>query len=254
MNRNVPKLEKFLKKTECMQCCRNLKLESFLIMPIQRLPRYILLLKELQKYTHSQHPDYEHIAAALEVMGSLASKLNESQRMKESSDKINEIKSEVRGAQLPLESLFIFEGALMCKTEKVNTTPKMLVKLHVRRASLQLEQSHESKWAEVFVYLFRDMMLCAKKLGKNNKRGQNSSNTLMRTVSEVFHGKGYYKFSQIKAIPLANMELKIENDDTTKFTVTSEKEVHEFKVLTAQAWVSWMDALEKTDLSIRVIM
>ena len=29
--------------------CRNLNLKSFLIMPIQRIPRYVLLLKELIK-------------------------------------------------------------------------------------------------------------------------------------------------------------------------------------------------------------
>ncbi|KAI6661568.1 hypothetical protein LOD99_13441 [Oopsacas minuta] len=43
----------------CMESpsCRGLDLCAFLLTPIQRLPRYLLLLKELIKYTDSSHPD-----------------------------------------------------------------------------------------------------------------------------------------------------------------------------------------------------
>jgi hypothetical protein len=33
-------------------------LADFLIMPVQRIPRYSLLLKELVKVTSADHPDY----------------------------------------------------------------------------------------------------------------------------------------------------------------------------------------------------
>lgn len=36
-------------------------LSSFLIMPIQRIPRYELLLRELKKKTPEQHPDFDKI-------------------------------------------------------------------------------------------------------------------------------------------------------------------------------------------------
>lgn len=35
-----------------------MSLESFLIMPIQRLPKYELIFKDLLKKTDSDHPDY----------------------------------------------------------------------------------------------------------------------------------------------------------------------------------------------------
>ena len=43
----------------CMEspCCRGLDLCAFLLTPIQRLPRYLLLLNELIKFTDSSHPD-----------------------------------------------------------------------------------------------------------------------------------------------------------------------------------------------------
>lgn len=37
---------------------RLMGLESFLVKPIQRLPKYVLLLKELVKHTFEFHPDY----------------------------------------------------------------------------------------------------------------------------------------------------------------------------------------------------
>lgn len=48
--------------------CENLTLESFLVGPVQRIPRYKLLLDELRKHTAEDHPDYGNIAAACETV------------------------------------------------------------------------------------------------------------------------------------------------------------------------------------------
>eukprot|EP00698_Gefionella_okellyi_P023295 TRINITY_DN7914_c0_g1_i1.p1 TRINITY_DN7914_c0_g1~~TRINITY_DN7914_c0_g1_i1.p1 ORF type:complete len:608 (+),score=127.39 TRINITY_DN7914_c0_g1_i1:57-1880(+) len=47
---------------------RGLDLTAFLIMPIQRLPRYALLLHELLKVTWQKHDDYIHLQRALEAI------------------------------------------------------------------------------------------------------------------------------------------------------------------------------------------
>lgn len=39
----------------------NLDLEDYLIKPVQRLPKYVLLLKLLLKKTPNDHPDYKNI-------------------------------------------------------------------------------------------------------------------------------------------------------------------------------------------------
>lgn len=41
--------------------CGKLWLEDHLITPIQRIPRYILLFRELQKRTPPAHPDFNDI-------------------------------------------------------------------------------------------------------------------------------------------------------------------------------------------------
>jgi len=63
-----------------------LGLQSYLIMPVQRLPRYILLLNELVKHTEESHPDWELLHNALK-------------RSKELTDEINIIKRETEEKQ-----------------------------------------------------------------------------------------------------------------------------------------------------------
>jgi hypothetical protein len=59
-------------------------LDSFLIMPVQRIPRYILLLSELKKHTPSDHPDYPKITEAWTSMQEVANYVNEKKRESES--------------------------------------------------------------------------------------------------------------------------------------------------------------------------
>ena len=42
---------------------KKMGLENLLIMPVQRLPRYNLLLRDLLKQTKDDHPDYEGLTA-----------------------------------------------------------------------------------------------------------------------------------------------------------------------------------------------
>jgi len=57
-----------------------LDLVSLLIMPVQRVPRYLLLLRELQKCTPDEHPDTPHLKEAAQAIGDLATYINEKQR------------------------------------------------------------------------------------------------------------------------------------------------------------------------------
>ena len=49
--------------------CRGLaSLPAFLISPVQRLPRYLLLLKDLFKCTPEDHPDYQNVQKAYDSL------------------------------------------------------------------------------------------------------------------------------------------------------------------------------------------
>lgn len=58
--------------------CGGLDLGAFLLTPVQRVPRYILLMKQLLKYTEPQHPDYQHLHACLERLRDFLARLNDS--------------------------------------------------------------------------------------------------------------------------------------------------------------------------------
>lgn len=78
-------------------------ISHYLIMPIQRPPRFLMLLGELVKYTPSTHIDYASLKRSVQKMSALASYLNEARRISETETKVEEITSRFGG---PL----IFDG------------------------------------------------------------------------------------------------------------------------------------------------
>ncbi|KAJ6236823.1 faciogenital dysplasia protein [Anaeramoeba flamelloides] len=60
--------------------CKGQALQSLLIMPIQRLPRYVLLLGELTKKTLPTHPDYVSLKKAFDEIKLVTGEVNETKR------------------------------------------------------------------------------------------------------------------------------------------------------------------------------
>ncbi len=82
------KFQQFCAETTKDKRVRGQQLASFLIMPIQRIPRYKLLLDELLKRTEATHPDHEIISKALVGVGAVATHINEAVRQRENRDAI----------------------------------------------------------------------------------------------------------------------------------------------------------------------
>lgn len=79
--RNSSPAAVFLSAPETIQSAGGLTFNSFLIMPIQRLPRYELLLKSLLDNTSRRHPDFEATVAAWQSIRSLNQELNHRARL-----------------------------------------------------------------------------------------------------------------------------------------------------------------------------
>jgi len=86
-----PIFDAFLSETMKSPECNKLDIYSYLIMPIQRLPRYQLLLADLVKNTLKSHPDYYNLVGALEKIKGVAEYINEEKRKAEQIEKILEI-------------------------------------------------------------------------------------------------------------------------------------------------------------------
>jgi FYVE/RhoGEF/PH domain-containing protein 5/6 len=108
--------QRFLRERGEIAEVRGLELRSYLIMPIQRVPRYILLLEELLKHTHEQprpHPDRESIVRALQLIRDAAAEINEGIRDAQASKRMIEIQSKIPDRKIIFpERKHIIDGAL----------------------------------------------------------------------------------------------------------------------------------------------
>jgi hypothetical protein len=72
-------------------------LSHFLIQPIQRMPRYIMLLDQLIKYTPPHHIDHGNMTKALDKMKQITEYLNEAKRSAESANKLVDVELKLTG-------------------------------------------------------------------------------------------------------------------------------------------------------------
>ena len=68
---------------------------NLLILPIQRVTRYVMLLSDLVKHTEPSHPDSEALSAALTNMRKLSFDVNEAKRREESMTKMFQIQKSI---------------------------------------------------------------------------------------------------------------------------------------------------------------
>ncbi len=150
----------FIRGVELQKQCHGLRLLSFLIMPVQRIPRYKMLLTELIKVTHQQHPDFSNLKKSHFLISSVASHLNND--MKE---------QEIRKATMDVASQFDALSLL---------TPS---RLYVKHAVLKKVCRHASK-PFTFV-LFNDLIIYGSpKLGiKNYAPNGEKYHSLHRQIS-----------------------------------------------------------------------
>ncbi|ELP88827.1 Rho/RAC guanine nucleotide exchange factor, putative [Entamoeba invadens IP1] len=126
---SIAKLEKSEEATAYLEQCR-LKIEgpsqqplrSLLIMPVQRIPRYVLLIKDLLKNTDESHKDHKTLEIVLGEMEDLAKVCNAALVNTERMMKMFKIRDSIRGYEGELinsSRYFIKEGFLTKQCRKV---------------------------------------------------------------------------------------------------------------------------------------
>ncbi|XP_062512581.1 FYVE, RhoGEF and PH domain-containing protein 6-like [Corticium candelabrum] len=108
------KFDGFKRAQECRPECSGLSLLSLLIMPVQRVPRYKLLLEELLKYTPHDDLDWIKLDAACKKIGEVAIHINEHIRQHENFQEMLRIQRSLSGVPdiLVPGRRFIKEGCL----------------------------------------------------------------------------------------------------------------------------------------------
>ncbi|XP_063928042.1 rac guanine nucleotide exchange factor JJ-like isoform X2 [Zophobas morio] len=120
-------------------------LSDLLIMPIQRIPRYSLLLQALKKSTSRSHPDYQGLTSSIAIVDDIAMQVNEGQRHAENMEEFYNLLQRIKGEEHPE-----VEGREFVMMDKV----------------VELYDSYKlRRW--VYLVLFKDFLLCTKFAKKN---------------------------------------------------------------------------------------
>eukprot|EP00027_Filamoeba_sp_ATCC50430_P004689 CAMPEP_0168564432 /NCGR_PEP_ID=MMETSP0413-20121227/13246_1 /TAXON_ID=136452 /ORGANISM="Filamoeba nolandi, Strain NC-AS-23-1" /LENGTH=1024 /DNA_ID=CAMNT_0008596111 /DNA_START=188 /DNA_END=3258 /DNA_ORIENTATION=- len=137
----------FIKKAEQDPLCNMQDVEGFLIQPIQRIPRYRLLLEDLRKHTDPTHPDYEDLNKSVTKIKAITKYINEQKRAVENALIVEKIQATLTGKPVELRGRhFIREGTL----------------------EVQLQNS-KAKPQQKFFFLFNNLMLMCEEKKKKSK-------------------------------------------------------------------------------------
>ncbi|EQC40892.1 hypothetical protein SDRG_01957 [Saprolegnia diclina VS20] len=129
-----PKFAAFVQQCQ-LQSGSMQNFESLLITPVQRVPRYKLLLERIAGLTGEGHPDHASLLQAVVAVGDAAQLINETVRQKENMEHVLRVQAQFVG-QL---SLFTLDRRLVCAG--------VLVKISTKRDE------------KVMLHLFNDLLL-----------------------------------------------------------------------------------------------
>lgn len=142
--------------------CQLRGLTDFLIMPIQRVPRYVLLLQQLKGKTEPNHSDYNDITNALSTIESIASYINNQKKDYENKEKVALVQQRMNPKTLPLMKegrYLILEGVLYIKNEEF-IPPKKNIK---KKEGKPLPAPELLGLKEVELFLMNDLIMWAEK-------------------------------------------------------------------------------------------
>ena len=129
----------FAQTLEQLRMIQGLDLPSYLVMPVQRVPRYRMLLDEMIKMTRPTHVDYADLQAALDIIKEVAMQVNTNVTEVERKDRVMKMQMEI--ADCPFE-LTAQKDRLYCREEF----------FEVRVGSSEASESYR-------VILFNDLLL-----------------------------------------------------------------------------------------------
>eukprot|EP01119_Soliformovum_irregulare_P016467 TRINITY_DN4763_c0_g1_i2.p1 TRINITY_DN4763_c0_g1~~TRINITY_DN4763_c0_g1_i2.p1 ORF type:complete len:1139 (+),score=324.80 TRINITY_DN4763_c0_g1_i2:493-3417(+) len=234
----------FLENTK--KKCQYKDIQSLLIQPIQRLPRYVLLLQELKEATPSNHPDHDPLELAFVKMKVVADYVNEKKREAED-----------------MNSVLIIQDQITYPFSE----PEPLIQPHRRfikqEGVIQLSKKNEHKVRTLF--LFNDLLLLVRKVKGDGALGSSGSSTrgpMDRAVSKSAMtrsrrnstadinqlGQAIYQFKH--QFPLGSCVIQEEEEGKVLLRVSRDK-VYTFSATSRETWEKFISDLKEAISVIR---
>jgi len=105
----------FLEDAKKHPRCQRLGLAGLLIMPVQRIPRYELLLRDYIKHTWRDHQDYAALGTAIQSIQQVNKYINDKKKESDLKHRMEEVQEKLKGNRenlLQTHRRFIMEGAM----------------------------------------------------------------------------------------------------------------------------------------------
>jgi len=161
------------------QTGETLDLPSYLIKPVQQLPRYELLLKEIQALTPPTHKDFICINEALDEIHAVNVRVNLARGEEQSKDKKMELQTSLWGIDLSIIEgrTFLHEGIWFElkhkeflknsdeKIQKLSASNSIMAKKKISKAKKYGKENREkvhSKGRQFYIFLFEDSFIKSK--------------------------------------------------------------------------------------------
>ncbi|KAL0483141.1 hypothetical protein AKO1_014817 [Acrasis kona] len=185
-----------------------LGLSSYLILPIQRIPRYQLLLRDLIHHTEPYHPDYADLISAEEKIREVAVHLNTAMKVIDATNELLRVQQSFSPEASFLEPhrRFKKEGAL----EEV----------------LADQMDNFNNRAPIYVHLFNDMMVLSKQRGDKFE---------LRTKIPISSNSQLYEYVSVMQDAEANKGV---------FQLRTPQGSYTFHSSSLQEKYSWMEAID----------
>ena len=132
--------------------CHLMEISDFLIMPVQRLPRYQLLLRELYQFLHPKGTEeHKTVEYALSQIKQIATYINDRKKEADNTARLMRIHAKMRkkGSKVPI----LVPGRMIIK-EGILTKIKIAAK----------------KEKEIWVMIFNDLVILSKKTVAEDKK------------------------------------------------------------------------------------
>jgi len=143
-----PAFSQFLKRVQADPETRMEDLDSFLIAPVQQLPRYIMLLTDLLRNTSSTHDDFGTLTQAVNKMKDLTIYVNEQKRVSEDAATVAAKQALIRG-----------------KCPNLSAPQRKFV----RDGNLNFGENQTVKTKDGYVFLFNDVVVLTEKVANKSE-------------------------------------------------------------------------------------
>mmetsp|Transcript_7987 Transcript_7987/g.33611 ORF Transcript_7987/g.33611 Transcript_7987/m.33611 type:complete len:674 (+) Transcript_7987:230-2251(+) len=167
-----PAFDKFFKSIHNKEIIKDQNIKQFLILPVQRIPRYKMLLEEMRKATWESHPDYESLLTALQKIRQIAQFVEDAQEKFVNMNKIIDIQNKLRFSKK-------FSQTKLLEADRVL----------IEKASLKMQEQSTTNGVETIrkreVILFNDLLLITKKVVEKEKDSKNSKKTISKETYKL---------------------------------------------------------------------